>query len=92
MENAKKIWIVIWILLVFIGVVRAQQEIPDKIKSKIVAGISALENAKKPADMDLAVKEFSEAALIAPEYPDVHFYLGKTLSMMQGMQAKLLQN
>jgi uncharacterized protein (TIGR02145 family) len=62
----------------------AQQEIPDKIKDKIVAGINALEMSKVPEDMYKAVSIFSEAAAITPEYPDVHYYLGKTLSMVQG--------
>ena len=70
------------------GFVSAQKEIPDKIKDKIVNGIKYLENSKVPEDIDKAVKEFSEAAAIAPEYPDVHYYLGKTLSMMQGNAGK----
>lgn len=66
----------------------AQQEIPDNIKDKIVKGINYLENSKEPKDMDSAVVEFSEAAAIAPDFPDIHYYLGKTLSMMQGCAGK----
>lgn len=73
------------------GFVVAQKEIPDKIKDKIVNGIKYLENSKVPEDMDKAAKEFTEAAAIAPEYPDVHYYLGKTLSMMQGNAGKAVR-
>jgi thioredoxin 1 len=64
--------------------IKAQQEIPDNIKDHISQGISAFESAKTPADIDKALFEFNEAAKIAPENPDVHYYLGKTYSLLQG--------
>lgn len=84
MKNCKNLILGISLLIACQGPLLAQQEIPDKIKDKITAGINALENAKTPAEMDVAIKEFTEAAAIAPEYADVHYFLGKTLSTMQG--------
>jgi len=69
----------------------AQQEIPAAIKDKILNGINYLENSKTPEDINKAVKEFTDAAEIAPEYADVHYYLGKTLSMMQGYAGKAVK-
>jgi len=68
-----------------------QQEIPDAVKDKILNGINYLENSKTPEDIDKAVKEFTDAAAIAPEYADVHYYLGKTFSMMQGNAGKAVK-
>ncbi len=69
----------------------AQTEIPEKIKDKIASGISALEAAKTPAEIYNAAKSFAEAAIIAPECPDAHYYLGKTLSMIQGNAGKAVK-
>jgi len=91
MKNFKEIGICLLLLIGFYGIALAQKEIPDNIKDKIVNGIKYLESAKTPEDMDKAVKEFTEAAAIAPEYPDVHYYLGKTLSMMQGNAGKAVR-
>jgi thioredoxin 1 len=82
-ENIKSL--ILPLLLILSGFSSfAQHEIPDKIKDKIVNGINALESSKSTEDIDKAVAAFSEAAAMAPEYPDVHYYLGKTLPMMQG--------
>jgi len=91
MKNFKQIIISLVLSIGINGFVAAQKEIPDKIKDKIVNGIKYLENSKVPEDMDKAAKEFTEAATIAPEYPDVHYYLGKTLSMMQGNAGKAVR-
>lgn len=87
-KRIMKIGILYLLLIAYHHTLFAQQEIPDVIKDKIVNGIKYLENSKVPADMDKAVKEFAEAAKIAPDFPDVHYYLGKTLSMMQGCAGK----
>jgi thiol-disulfide isomerase/thioredoxin len=63
---------------------KAQLEIPDAIKDNITQGIAAFEAAKTPADIDKALSQFNEAAQKAPNYPDVHYYLGKTYAMLQG--------
>jgi hypothetical protein len=89
--NDMKICMSILLLIFFNVSAFAQQEIPDNIKDKIANGIKALENSKAPEDMDKAAKEFSEAVVIAPESPDAHYYLGKTLSMMQGKAGKAVE-
>jgi len=66
----------------------AQQEIPDNIKDQILKGTAALESAKVPQDIENALILFSQAAELAPNYPDVHYFLGKTLSLMQGSTGK----
>jgi thioredoxin 1 len=71
-------------LLFSVNKAKAQQEIPDNIKDHITQGIAAFENAKVPADIDKALVEFNEAAKLAPDFPDVHYYLGKTYSLLQG--------
>ena len=35
-------------------------------------------------DIETALKEFNEAEKIAPNFPDVHYYLGKKYSLLQG--------
>jgi len=64
--------------------IKAQQEMPDNIKDHILQGITAFESAKTPADIDKALSEFNEAARLAPDFADVHYYLGKTYSLLQG--------
>jgi thioredoxin 1 len=75
-------------LLFSVNEIKAQQEIPDNIKDQITLGITAFENAKVPADIDKALLEFKEAAKLAPDFPDVHYYLGKTYSLLQGNAGK----
>jgi thioredoxin 1 len=62
----------------------AQQGIPDAAKKHLLAGIEAIEKAKTPEDFDRAVGEFEAAAKIAPNAPEVYYFLGKTLSMTRG--------
>jgi hypothetical protein len=62
----------------------AQQEIPDNIKDYVNRGITAFENAKVPADIDNALAEFNKAEKLAPDFVDIHYYLGKTYSLLQG--------
>lgn len=64
--------------------IRAQQEIPDNIKDHISKGIDAFSAAKTPEDIETALKEFNEAEKTAPDFADVHYYLGKTYSLLQG--------
>jgi len=62
----------------------AQQAIPEAAKKHMLAGIEAIEKAKTPSDFDRAVGEFEAAAKIAPDAPEVYYFLGKTLSMTRG--------
>jgi len=61
------------------SIMKAQQEMPDAIKDHIMQGIAAFEASKTPADIDKALLEFNEAAKIAPDYPDVHYYSEKRM-------------
>jgi thioredoxin-like negative regulator of GroEL len=62
----------------------AQQAIPEAAKKHLLAGIEAIEKAKTQEDFDRAVGEFEAAAKIAPNAPEVYYFLGKTLSMTRG--------
>jgi thioredoxin 1 len=84
MKTIKCILLIVAILLTTTHVTKAQLEIPDAIKDNITQGIAAFEAAKTPADIDKALAQFNEAAKKAPDYPDVHYYLGKTYAMLQG--------
>lgn len=76
--------VIIIIALVTCTVTVAQNEIPDHIKDYIINGVSALESAKSPQDIENAYNFFSKAAELAPDYPDVHYFLGRTLALIQG--------
>jgi len=73
------------------GIANAQLEIPDKIKDNITRGIEAFDNAKTPADIDKALFEFNQAEKLAPDFPDVHYYLGKTYACLQGNAGKAVK-
>lgn len=62
----------------------AQKEIPANIKELVSQGINAVDSAKVPNDIDRAIALFKKAIKIAPDFPDIHYYMGKTLSMLQG--------
>jgi tetratricopeptide (TPR) repeat protein len=47
-------------------------------------GINSVDSAKLPNDIDKALEFFKEANKLAPDFADVHYYLGKTLAMLQG--------
>jgi thioredoxin 1 len=91
MKSIKKTGISILLLIVISGISFAQQEIPESIKDKISNGIKYIENAKVPADMDKAIQVFTEASVIEPGYADVHYYLGKTFSLMQGNAGRVIK-
>ena len=91
MKFIKCMFISVLALFISGGLINAQQEIPESIKDKIANGINYLENAKVPSDMDKAISEFNEASAIAPDYADVHYFLGRTYSMMQGCSGKTVK-
>ena len=76
--------IVIAAVLLCAATAGAQQAIPEAAKKHLLAGIDAIEKAKTPSDIDRAVGEFEAAAKIAPDAPEVYYFLGKTLSMTRG--------
>ena len=83
------IFIVLFLILSSIALY-AQQEIPDNIKDQILKGTAALESAKVPQDIENALTLFSQAVELEPNYPEVHYFLGKTLSLIQGSTGKAI--
>ena len=79
-----KIMLVMMAFLLCAAPAWAQQGLPEAAKKHLLAGIEAIEKAKTPEDFDRAVGEFEAAAKIAPDSPDVYYFLGKTLSMTRG--------
>jgi len=62
----------------------AQKEIPASIKDLVAKGISVVDSAKGANDVEQALMLFKKAAKLEPSCPEVHFYLGETLAMLQG--------
>lgn len=78
-------------LFLCIGIARAQTEMPEEAKNHLVKGIKAMETAQSPDDFEQAVREFEDAARLAPDSPDVHYYLGKTLSLVKGQAGRAIK-
>lgn len=55
----------------------AQQEVPEAAKRHMMAGIDLIEKAEKPADFLGAIAEFEQAAVLAPQWPDIQYNLAK---------------
>ena len=79
------------ILLICAGVAWAQTEMPEEAKNHLVKGIEAMEMVQSPDDFEQAVREFEDAARLAPDSPEVHYYLGKTLSMVKGQAGRAIK-
>ncbi len=90
-NNIVTLTLFIVLMIIWPSSLKAQQEIPDNIKDQILNGIDALESSKVPEDINKALTLFKEAVNIAPEYPDAHYFLGKTFSMMQGFAGKAVK-
>ncbi len=54
-----------------------QQAVSDEAKRHFDRGIAAVEIAKSPDDYVSAIKEFEQAARLAPDWPDVYYNLGR---------------
>ncbi|CAF3469875.1 unnamed protein product [Rotaria sp. Silwood2] len=52
------------------------QNIPDEANRYYQRGLTALEMAKSTSDYEAAIKEFQQAAAIAPEWADVYYKIG----------------
>ncbi len=59
------------------------QAVPEEARRYVVRGIAAIEMAKTRSDYILAAQEFEQAAKLAPDYPDVHFNLGKVYAKLE---------
>ena len=54
----------------------AAQSVSVEAKRYFDRGVIAVELAKSPADYESAIKEFRQAATLAPDWPDVFYNLG----------------
>ena len=63
------------ILLAWVSVTLAQT-VPEEARRYMARGMAAVEMAKTPKDYERAVREFEQAAKLAPNWPDVYFNLG----------------
>ncbi len=65
------------LFILFTGIsVAFGQNIPEEANRYYYRGLAAAEMAKTPAEFDAAIKEFEQAANLAPEWPEVYYKLG----------------
>ncbi len=64
------------VLLAWVSVSIAGAVVSNEARRYMARGIAAAEMAKSVSDYDLAVKEFEQAAKLAPDWPDVYYNLG----------------
>jgi len=64
-----------FILLAWVSVTFAEN-VSEETKRYMARGSAAIEMAKTPKDYERAVREFEQAAKLAPSWPDVYFSLG----------------
>jgi len=67
------------ILLTWVSVTPAGT-VPEEARRFMARGVAAVEMAKSAGDYALAVKEFEQAARLAPDWPDVYYNLGSVQS------------
>lgn len=67
---------VISFLALFIVSIAMAQPIPEDAVRSMARGEAAFEAAKSPSDYSRAYREFKEASLTAPDWPNIHFNLG----------------
>jgi tetratricopeptide (TPR) repeat protein len=65
------------IFILFFGIASSfGQTVSEEAKRHFNRGMAAVEMAKSPADYESAIKEFEQAARLAPDWPDVYYNLG----------------
>ncbi len=79
------------VLLLCIDVAWAQSGLPEKAADHLRRGIEAIETARSPDGFEQAVREFEDAARLAPDSPDVHYYLGQTLALVKGQTGRAIK-
>ncbi len=67
------------ILITWVSVTLAGT-VPEEARRYMARGIAAVEMAKSPGDYALAVKEFEQAAKLAPDWPLIYYNLGSVQS------------
>ncbi len=79
------------ILFLVAGVSFGQEGLSSKAREHLARGIEAIEAASSPDEYDSAVSEFEEAVRLAPESAEVHYYLGRVLSMVKGQAGRAIK-
>ena len=64
-------------LMAAIAAGTAAQNVSDEARRYFDRGMAAVELAKSPDDLKLAIAEFKQAIILAPDWADAHFNLGK---------------
>jgi len=64
------------VILIFWVSVTLADTVPEEAQRYMARGMTAVEMAKTPKDYKRAVREFEQAAKLAPNWPDVYFNLG----------------
>lgn len=76
----KTFFIILLVLLMSFPARAFGQVIPEEARRYMARGVAAAEMAKSASDYDLAVKEFEQAARLAPDWPDIYYNLGSVQS------------
>ena len=64
-------------LMAAIAAVTAAQNVSDEARRYFDRGMAAVELAKSPDDLKLAIAEFKQAIILAPDWADAYYNLGK---------------
>jgi tetratricopeptide (TPR) repeat protein len=64
------------LLLICFSTRLGAQNVSDEAKRYFDRGVAALEMATSPSEYDSAVTKFRQAAVLAPDWPDVYYNLG----------------
>lgn len=78
------------ILLAWVSVTLAGT-VPEEARRFMTRGMAAVEMAKTPKDYERAVREFEQAAKLAPNWPDVYFNLG-SVQVKAGNYGEAMRN
>ncbi|MGC8758229.1 MAG: tetratricopeptide repeat protein [Caldisericaceae bacterium] len=79
----KKIYLYIFISLIFSSFVFAQQNIPDEARREFKLGLAWVEAAKSREELKTAASVFQRAINYAPDWPDAHYNLGMVCDKLE---------
>ncbi|MHB8109469.1 MAG: tetratricopeptide repeat protein [Syntrophorhabdaceae bacterium] len=75
--DRRQLWCLIVVVMVLAWVsVTLAETVSEEARRYMARGMAAVEMAKTPNDYKRAVREFEQAAKLAPNWPDVYFNLG----------------
>ena len=89
-RGMKAFLIVLALLLVSFSTGAFGQAVSDEAKRHFDRGMAAVEMAKSPDDYAPAIKEFKQAASLAPNWPDAYYNLGKAPNERLGFPQQYL--